>query len=146
MIQKTLTVRFSDLDGFIKLIESVGEEKSIKLLFIKFKEIEKIIDSKNGEIRKIIGDSVLFSFANIQDAVSAGKNIATISICKKGEIFYFHTGLATGTIYEIEMGNGNNDIYGKSVNTAALLVKEAKLNKDRIAICPYTIFGLNSQL
>ena len=145
MIQKTLTVGFSDLDGFIKLIESVGEEKAIKLLFIKFKEIEKIIDSKNGEIRKIIGDSVLFSFANIQDAVSAGKDISTISICEKGEIFYFYTGLATGTVYEIEMGNGNNDIYGKSVNTAALLVKEAKSNKDRIAICPHTISGLNSQ-
>ena len=54
MIHKTLTVGFSDLDGFIKLIELVGEEKAIKSLFIKFKEIEKIIDSKNGEIRKII--------------------------------------------------------------------------------------------
>ncbi|SVD62908.1 uncharacterized protein METZ01_LOCUS415762, partial [marine metagenome] len=31
------------------------------------------------------------------------------------------------------------------VNTAALLVKEAKSNKDRIAICPHTISGLNSQ-
>ena len=143
MIQKTLTVGFSDLDGFIKLIESVGEEKAIKSLFIKFKEIEKIIDSKNGEIRKIIGDSVLFSFANIQDAVSAGKDISTISICEKGEIFYFYTGLATGTVYEIE--NDNKDIYGKSVNTAGLLVKEAKSNKDRIAICPHTISGLNSQ-
>ena len=89
IIQKTLTVGFSDLDGFIKLIESVGEEKAIKLLFIKFKEIEKIIDSKNGEIRKIIGDSVLFSFANIQDAVSAGKDISTISICEKGKYFIF---------------------------------------------------------
>ena len=87
MIHKTLTVGFSDLDGFIKLIESVGEEKAIKLLFIKFKEIEKII-----------GDSVFFSFANIQDAVSAGKDISTISICEKGEISYFHTGLATGTV------------------------------------------------
>ena len=47
--------------------------------------------------------SVLFSFANIQDAVSAGKDISTISICEKGEIFYFFTGLATGTVYEIEM-------------------------------------------
>ena len=145
MIQKTLTVGFSDLDGFIKLIESVGEKKAIKLLFIKFKEIEKIIDSKNGEIRKIIGDSVLFSFANIQDAVSAGKDISTISICEKGEIFYFFTGLATGTVDAIEMGNGNKHIYGKSVNTAALLAKEAKSNKDRIAICPHTISGLNSQ-
>ena len=143
MIQKTLTVGFSDLDGFIKLIESVGEEKAIKLLFIKFKKIEKIIDSKNGEIRKIIGDSVLFSFANIQDAVSAGKDISTISICEKGEIFYFYTGLATGTVYEIE--NDNKDIYGKSVNTAGLLVKEAKSNKDRIAICPHTVSDLNSQ-
>ena len=143
MIHKTLTVGFSDLGGFIKLIELVGEEKAIKSLFIKFKEIEKIIDSKNGEIRKIIGDSVLFSFANIQDAVSAGKDISTISICEKGEIFYFYTGLATGTVYEIE--NDNKDIYGKSVNTAGLLVKEAKSNKDRIAICPHTVSGLNSQ-
>ena len=78
MIQKTLTVGFSDLDDFIKLIESVGEGKAIKLLFIKFKEIEKII-----------GDSVLFAFENIQDSVSAGKDISTISICEKGEIFYF---------------------------------------------------------
>ena len=143
MIHKTLTVGFSDLDGFIKLIELVGEEKAIKSLFIKFKEIEKIIDSKNGEIRKIIGDSVLFSFANILDAVSAGKDISTISICEKGEIFYFYTGLATGTVYEIE--NDNKDIYGKSVNTAGLLVKEAKSNKDRIAICPHTVSDLNSQ-
>ena len=81
MIQKTLTVGFSDLDDFIKLIESVGEGKAIKLLFIKFKEIEKII-----------GDSVLFAFENIQDSVSSGKDISTISICEKGEIFYFFTG------------------------------------------------------
>ena len=43
------------------------------------------------------------------------------------------------------MGNDNKDIYGKSVNTAGLLVKEAKSNKDRIAICPHTVSGLNSQ-
>ena len=88
---------------------------------------------------------ILFAFENIQDSVSAGKDISTISICEKGEIFYFHTGLATGTVYEIEMGNDNKDIYGKSGNTAGLLVKEAKSNKDRIAICPHTISGLNSQ-
>ena len=83
MIHKTLTVGFSDLDGFIKLIELVGEEKAIKSLFIKFKEIEKI----NG------------------DSVSTGKNISSISICEKGKIFYFFTGLATGTGDTIEMGN-----------------------------------------
>ena len=84
-----------------------------------------------------------FSFENIQDSVSSGKNISSISICEKGEIFYFFTGLSTGTVDAIEMGNGNKDIYGKSVNTAALLAKEAKSNKDRIAICPHTISGLN---
>ena len=97
MIQKNLTVGFADLDSWIQLIESVGEEKSIQSLFIKFKEIEKNIDNQNGEIRKYIGDSVLFSFANIQDSVSSGKNISSISICEKGEIFYFFPGLATGT-------------------------------------------------
>ena len=89
MIQKNLTVGFADLDSWIQLIESVGEEKSIQSLFIKFKEIEKNIDNQNGEIRKYIGDSVLFSFENIQDAISAGNEISTISICEKGKVFYF---------------------------------------------------------
>tara|TARA_Y100000294_G_scaffold30409_1_gene25629 strand:- start:178 stop:357 length:180 start_codon:yes stop_codon:yes gene_type:complete len=45
----------------------------------------------------------------------------------------------------IKMGQGIKNIYGESVNTAALLEKEEKLNKDRIVICPHTISGLNSQ-
>ena len=46
-----------------------------------------------------------FSFVNIRDSVSTGKNIPSISIYEKGKIFYFFTGLATGTGDAIEMGN-----------------------------------------
>jgi len=42
------------------------------------------------------------------------------------------------------MGHGIKDIYKKSVNTAVLLAKEEKSNKDRITICHHTISGLNS--
>ena len=89
MIQKSLTVGFSDLDGFIKLIESVGEEKAIKLLFIKFKEIEKIIDSKNGEIRKIIGDSVLFHLRIFKMLFQQEKIFPLFQFVKREKYFIF---------------------------------------------------------
>ncbi len=140
-----LTVGFSDLDGWIKLNGLIGEKKAISSLLSKFNEIETIIKNKNGIVRKFIGDTVVFTFENINDGVSAGKEISSISISVYDKSFHFYTGLATGTIYEVDMGNGVKDIYGKTVNTAALLAKEAKSNKDRIAICPRTISGLNSQ-
>ena len=84
MIHKTLTVEFSDLDRFIKLIESV-----IKSLFIKFKEIEKIIDSKNGEIRKIIGDSVLFHLRIFKMLFQQEKIFPLFQFVKRGKYFIF---------------------------------------------------------
>jgi class 3 adenylate cyclase len=58
MIRRNLTVCFADLDGWIKLNELIGEEKAIQSLLIKFREIEKIIKSQNGKIRKFIGDFI----------------------------------------------------------------------------------------
>ena len=78
MIHKTLTVEFSDLDRFIKLIESVGEEKVIKSLFIKFKEIEKII-----------GDSVLFHLRIFKMLFQQEKIFPLFQFVKRGKYFIF---------------------------------------------------------
>ena len=78
MIQKNLAVGFADLDSWLKLNELISTEKAIQSLLIKFREIDKIIENQNGEVRKFIGDSVFFSFENIRDAVSPGKEISTI--------------------------------------------------------------------
>lgn len=89
---------------------------------------------------------ILFSFENIRDAVSSGKEISTLSIYEQDKSFYFYIGLATGNVYEVDLGNGVIEIYGQTVNTAALFAKRAKSKKDRVAICSKTSAGLNFQL
>jgi class 3 adenylate cyclase len=142
LTKKYLTVGFSDLDGWIRLNESVGEKQAIYLLWNTFRQIEKIVENYNGDIRKYMGDSILFSFNQISNAINAGKEISTISIMDQNRVYYFYTGLATGTVFEVDPGHHVKDIYGKTVNDAALLTKKAKLKKNRIALCPQTKHGL----
>ena len=142
IIKKYLTIGFSDLDGWISLNESVGEKKAICLLWNSFRQIEKIIENFKGDIRKYMGDSILFSFNQISNAIKAGKEISTISIMDQNKVYYFYTGLATGTVFEVDSGHHVKDIYGKTVNDAALLTKKSKLNQNRIELCPQTKLGL----
>ena len=141
MNMQKLTVCFSDITNFSRIMESFNEEKSVALLQEVFTDIGDIIEKNGGEIRKYIGDAMLFTFADPKNAVAAVKEIAQVrKILDEFEV-ETHVTAATGEVLVAEIGHKTNrieDIFGNTVNIAARLLKTASANESNYALCPDT--------
>ena len=58
-IHREVTVLFSDIDDFTRMSESLGPEKTVKLMNSYLTEMSDIIHRRGGTIDKFIGDSVM---------------------------------------------------------------------------------------
>jgi adenylate cyclase len=136
-----LSVGFADMTNFRLLVDSVGIEDTYRYLQDAFKVAgDKIIEHR-GKIRKYIGDTILFTFENAKDAVSAAHEIAGY-LKEIGDItLRFNIGIATGEVIVVKIGHPAymvEDILGKTVNKAALLSREAGKGDSGVALCEET--------
>ncbi len=122
-------------------MESFDEEIAVGLLQDIFTDIGDIIVKNDGKIRKYIGDAMLFTFADPQNAVNAVKEIAKLrKIIDEMEV-ETHVTAATGEVLVTQIGHKTRkieDIFGSTVNTAAKLLKIASANESNYALCPDT--------
>jgi len=141
MEKQKLTVCFADLTNFRLLVETVGIEKTYEYLQGVFKIAGDKIIQYGGTIRKYIGDTILFTFNEPVNAVNAANEIAGY-IKEVGEItLRFNIGIATGEVMLVKLGHPSflvDDILGKTVNQAAMLVKKARENELGVAYCKET--------
>jgi adenylate cyclase len=136
-----MTVGFADLTNFRLLVDSVGIDDTFEHLQDAFKLAgDKIIDH-GGRIRKYIGDTILFTFDNAQDGVSAANEMAGY-LKEVGDItLRFNIGIATGDVMLVQIGHPTHmveDILGKTVNRAAILSREAGKSDSGVALCEET--------
>jgi len=137
-----LSVGIADLSHFTELTTSVGEEEAIDYLQDAFKAAGDMILKHNGQIRKYIGDAILFTFLDPVSAIQAARKITS---CYHREVntnlVRFHVAIATGNVLVGKIGHPSfliEDVMGEVVNRAIRLMNEAHENDFGIALCDET--------
>jgi adenylate cyclase len=137
MQKQSLSVGFADLANYIRLINAVGSEKAIEVLQEAYTSAGDAILQHGGQIRKYIGDAVLFTCAEPRQAARAAEAIASdFRRTVNGVEVRYRVGVATGEVWAGEIGHPSyraDDILGETVNRAAHLVREAGRNDSGVA-------------
>jgi adenylate cyclase len=142
MKKQTLSVGFTDLTHYAKAVETLGSEQALAFLQEAFQAAGDVIVQRGGRIRKYIGDAILFTFDDPQQAVCAAKEMAA-GYCREVEALTlrWHVAVATGEVLVGEIGHPSfrvEDVMGETVNRAARLMKEAHQSESGCAFCEET--------
>ncbi len=124
---QNITLLFTDIKGSTAMYSEMGDAPSYNIVREHFKILFNEIENNNGFVVKTIGDAVMASFMNPQNAMTAALNSQ-----KK---FFSHQfepvervsvkmGLHAGPVIMVTM-NARNDYFGNSVNLAARIQSEA---------------------
>lgn len=142
MERRTLSVGFADMSGYQKLWEVASEEEALALLQERLKGIGDAILGHGGQIRKYIGDAVLFTFEDRAAAASAAREIAGAPPREvNGLTIRNHVAVVTGEVLLTLVGHPSyliEDILGPTVNRAAILLRQAAKSGSGLALCEET--------
>lgn len=135
---RTLTIFFSDLEGFTGLSETKAPDELVKFLGKYFDDISKIISSEQGTIDKYMGDGIMAFWgapSKVEDhAVRAC--VASIKcqrrveeLARQGTHLATRIGLATGVVLVGNVGSYERMNYTVMGDVANLASRIEGLNK-----------------
>ncbi len=142
--RRHLTVLFTDLTGYTRLMEKYDPEDIQTIMTAITQTCIRIIASYNGHVERILGDEILGLFglpkAHEDDAIRAIKAAREIheTVCgmrpaslDPTERVAMHTGINTGLVVTTRSApkNGTFDLSGDAVNLASRLSDMAKSNQ-----------------
>ena len=136
------TVCVCDIVNFLSLFLKLSEESIPEFLDRFYNEMGELIVSSNGMIVKYIGDAILFTFDNAQSAVDCAKKMIeryTRKISKGSD--RLSVSVVTGHVFSAEIGHPSlrvRDLFGRTVNHAFTLNKQAAARADGLYICEET--------
>jgi class 3 adenylate cyclase/tetratricopeptide (TPR) repeat protein len=149
--RRHLTILFSDLSGYTRLMERHDPEDVQILMATITEQCTRIIETYNGHVERIIGDEVLALFGlpvthedDAVRAVKAAREIhATIAALRPGFLpdeapLRMHTGINTGLVVTARTSpkDGSFELSGDTVNLASRLADLAQ--PDEILVGPET--------
>jgi len=152
-IKKEMTIMFSDIRSFTKIMEQMTSEESFAFLNTYMGRMGPIIRKHNGFIDKFIGDSILALFDNADNALNAAidmqKEIISYNLVRVkegdepiGAGIGINTGdLILGTIGESDRMDAT--VVSDSVNLASRLEGLTKIYKAGIIISENLLFRLS---
>ncbi|MDH4127933.1 MAG: adenylate/guanylate cyclase domain-containing protein [Spirochaetota bacterium] len=128
--KKYLTVLFIDIVGFSTMSEYIDPAKIMQLLNYFFNEVNTTIMSYKGDIDKFIGDAMLVTFDNAEDAVRSAIKIVNHDLeVINSKLEYMnvpevkvHVGLNTDWVVQGDVGSNlrrETTVIGDGVNIAA---------------------------
>ena len=138
---QAMSVGFADVHNFMRLADEVGTEKAIGVLQDGLVFVGDAIVNHGGEIRKYMGDAILFTVNDPREAVSAAREIAQYRRDVGSVTVSYYVAIATGEVAIAQIGHPSyvvEDIFGETVNRAALLLSEARESEAGIALCEET--------
>lgn len=143
---KSLTIMFTDLKGSTEMYDKVGDYKAYNLVQQHFEILTDSVRKYSGAIVKTMGDAIMATFSNPNDAVLSAIDMMTrVEAMNKHEQVENKIGLKIG----INEGNAlavnaddRLDYFGQSVNIAArvqalaqsdeIWVTQQVLNSDKV--------------
>ena len=121
MDSQTLTVLFADLADSTQLYQTAGDTEAHLRVTDSLQCMKSVIESHSGRLLKKVGDAVLASFENADDAYRAAVGIQQKHIALDLSVrIGFHFG---------EVIPDDGDIYGNAVNLAARVSSFAEANE-----------------
>ncbi len=128
--EREITVLYLDVVSFTAFSEQTSPEEIISLLNELFSLCEVIIEECHGDIDKFIGDAVMATFLDANDAVQAAQKIQFegLSVLNHQRNQYskkpirLRIGMDTGKVLQGNIGSSRRKdltVIGDSVNTAA---------------------------
>ena len=141
MKRERKSIGFADLSNFAVLIDKIGEEKGIALLQNAYEFAGDIILENGGTIHKYLGDAILFSFPDPQQATKAAHQIAEKHWPIEDTDLFFYVGVATGEVLIGTIGHPSymvEDILGTAVNQASIQLDKAKNSNNHVSMCKET--------
>lgn len=117
-----LCVLFADLSGSSRLFKQVGDERAQSIVAERFALMAEAVSRAHGRVVKTIGDEVMAVFRAVNDACAAASDIHfELERANAGDVdLQAHIGLHFGPVVQ-----GDDDIFGDTVNVAAAVTKLA---------------------
>lgn len=119
---RDLTFLFTDLKGSTDLYERIGDLKAFALVRQHFDTLGKVVSGNRGAIVKTIGDAVMATFLNPEDAIRAAtgmiKEVQDFNSGPEGKRIILKIGVHKGASIAVTL-NERLDYFGQSVNIAA---------------------------
>ena len=139
---KILAVGFADLERYHKYVIKYGGKAAIDLLNETYNLAGDIIVKNGGKIIKYMGDSIMFI---LEDPSKSEITAKKITECFKKDFndhtVQFNVSIATGEVFLTKIGHKSfkmNDIFGETVNRAALLNREISGSQSKYLLCEET--------
>lgn len=157
---ESVTVLFTDFEGFTKIAESLEPEKLIKSIDYYFNKFDEISTKYGLEKIKTIGDSYMcagglpiVNKTHAKDAILAA--IEIIDLVKKGKNaqndlthFEIRIGIHTGPLVAgiVGLKKWQYDIWGDTVNIASRMESSGEVGKVNISEATYNLVNDEDEL
>lgn len=112
---------FADIAGSTKLYESLGDQEANRLIQQCIDQLTAITAQHNGTVIKTIGDEIMASFTNANDAIDAAIQMQSNISGDESSKLSIRVGLQYGPAISKE-----GDLFGDTVNVAARMADVAK--------------------
>ncbi|HEX6206751.1 MAG TPA: adenylate/guanylate cyclase domain-containing protein [Actinomycetota bacterium] len=111
-------VAFADLSGYTQLTEEAGDEVAARVSISLAQLVNEIASRHDGEVVKMLGDGVLFHFADPGDSIRASLDL--VDAVRPRGLPPAHVGINAGPMIYDE-----GDYFGRTVNVAARIASVA---------------------
>ena len=116
-----LAILFADIGESTRLYERLGDIEAHRQISLSLKLMESAIVGYDGELLRTVGDAVLASFSNCDDAFYAAR---AIQQAHQNETLSVRVGFHYGEVIP-----DKGDVYGTAVNVAARVASFARLKE-----------------
>ena len=136
-----LTVLFTDLVGFSSWALQAGDDAAVLLLQQATRAVEGPVGAHRGKVVKRLGDGLMATFRDPQDAFDAVQDARArlASVDVEGHVPRLRAGLHTGRPRPVRGG----DYLGVDVNIAARLAQKAR--PDEVLVSDVAWAGLDPE-
>ena len=122
--QTSITILFADIAGSTRLYEQLGDIRALELVNNCIQSIHTVAENFHGSVVKTIGDEVMCSFEDADQAGLAAINMHE-TVANDPEMATYSIRLRIGLHHGIAIRE-ECDFYGDAVNVAARMVGQAK--------------------
>jgi eukaryotic-like serine/threonine-protein kinase len=119
-----LTVAFTDIERSTEMMERVGEDRWVDVMFAHNRIVRECVYTHGGEVVKSQGDGFMVAFASASSALDAAvelqRRFSRHNAANPAHSLRVRVGMHTGNIFELE-----GDFLGKAVVLAARITGHA---------------------
>jgi class 3 adenylate cyclase len=120
-----LTLVFTDIEGSTAMMEKLGEDRWVDVMFDHNRIVRECVHEYGGEVIKSRGDGFLIAFASasaaLDCAVGLQRTLSRHNASRPAQALRVRVGMHTGNIFQLD-----DDFLGKAVVLAARITGRAR--------------------